>query len=54
MADINARDAAVVFSIARQYGTPLEVIRAALMRDTDGKASGPLGTILDMICGEGG
>jgi hypothetical protein len=50
MADINARDAAVVFSIGRQYGVPLEIMRAALMRDTDGKASGPLGTAIDLIC----
>lgn len=50
MADINARDAAIVFSIARQFGVPLEIMRAALMRNTDGKASGPLGSAIDIIC----
>lgn len=52
MADVNARDAAVVCSIALQFGTPLEVIRHALMRDVKGKACGPLGVALDIICGE--
>jgi hypothetical protein len=49
MAGINAQDAAVVASIALQYGVPLDVIRKALMRDADGKASGPLGAALDII-----
>lgn len=47
--DTNARDAAVVCSIALQYGVPINVITEALMRDSQGKASGPLGTVLDMI-----
>ena len=50
-AGINAQDAAVVCSIALQYGVPLDVIRRALMRDPQGRASGPLGTALDMIGG---
>jgi hypothetical protein len=49
MAGINAQDAAVVASIALQYGVPLETIRRALMRDSQGRASGPLGTALDII-----
>jgi len=49
MAGVNAQDAAVVCSIALQYGVPLAVIRRALMRDAQGRASGPLGTALDMI-----
>jgi hypothetical protein len=49
MAGINAADAAVLFSIARQFGAPLEVLQKALMRDADGKASGPLGAALDAI-----
>jgi hypothetical protein len=48
-ADVNARDAAVVVSIALQYGVPIEVIRKALMRNADGTASGPLGAALDLI-----
>ena len=53
-ADTNARDAAVVCSIALQYGAPLEVIRHALMRDSQGRASGPLGQVLDLFAGDGG
>jgi hypothetical protein len=37
MAGINASDAAVVCSIALQYGVPLDVIRHALMRDSHGR-----------------
>jgi len=49
MAGINAQDAAVVASLALQFGIPLETIRHALMRDSQGRASGPLGTALDLI-----
>jgi hypothetical protein len=48
-ADAAAKDAAVVCSIALQYGVPLDVIRHALLRDPRGKASSPLGVALDMI-----
>jgi hypothetical protein len=54
MAGINAQDAAVLASLALQHGVPLEVIRRALMRDSRGAASGPLGAALDMIAGAGG
>jgi hypothetical protein len=47
MADTNAKDAAVVCSIALQYGVPLEVIRRALMRDSHGRANDLLGEALD-------
>ena len=49
VADINARDAAIVFSIAVQHGADVEVIRRALCRDAHGLASGPLGAALDLI-----
>jgi hypothetical protein len=49
MAGINASDAAVVASIALQFGVPLDVIRHALMRDARGNASGPLAVALDKI-----
>src|SRR6266849_4340265 len=39
-AGIMASDAAVVCSLALQYGVPLDVIRGALMRDPRGKPSG--------------
>jgi hypothetical protein len=52
MAGINACDAAVMASIALQWGVPLVVIRKALMRDAHGKASGPLGAALDIIASQ--
>jgi hypothetical protein len=52
MAGIIASDAAVVCSIALQYGAPLDVIRKALMRDSRGRASSPLGAALDRIAGD--
>jgi len=48
-AGIMASDAAVAASLALQYGTPLDVIRHALMRDPRGKPSGPLGVVLDQL-----
>jgi hypothetical protein len=50
-ADTNARDAAIVFSISVQCGADPEVIRKALCRDAQGRASGPLGCALDRIAG---
>lgn len=52
--DAAARDSAVVCSIALQHGTPVEVIRRALLRDSRGLASSPLGTALDLIAEGGG
>jgi hypothetical protein len=48
-AGIMASDLAVVCSIALQYGVPIEVIRNALSRDAQGKASSPLGAALDRL-----
>src|SRR5262249_53819690 len=45
----NARDSAIVFSIAVQCGADPEVIRRALSRDSQGRASGLLGIALDLI-----
>jgi hypothetical protein len=50
-ADTNARDAAIACSLAFQNGADPEVIRRALCRDENGKASGPLGVALDLILG---
>src|SRR5437764_13962046 len=50
-ADTNARDSAIVCSIALQYGADPETIRRALCRDSQGRASGPLGAALDRIAG---
>jgi hypothetical protein len=51
-ADVNARDAAIVTSIAIQFGADLEIIRKALCRDSRGNTSGPLGCALDRIAAE--
>ena len=51
--DANAKDAAVVCSIGLQYGAPLEVIRKALLRDSAGRPSSPLGCALDRIAADG-
>ena len=48
-ADTAARDSAIVFSIAVQFGADPEIIRKALCRDVRGNASGPLGVALDTI-----
>jgi hypothetical protein len=48
-ADVNARDASIVFSVAVQSGTDPEVIRNALTRNIDGTGSGPLAAALDKI-----
>src|SRR5262245_43925355 len=48
-ADTNARDAAIAFSFAVQHGADPEAIRRALCRDSQGRASGPLGCALDAI-----
>jgi len=53
-ADTSARDSAIVFSIAVQCGADPEAIRRALSRDSRGRASGPLGTALDLIAAEHG
>jgi hypothetical protein len=51
-AGIMASDSAVLCSIALQFGVPLDVIRHALMRDSMGKPSGPLGVVLDLVAAE--
>ena len=53
-ADTNARDAAITFSIAIQHGADPETIRRALCRDSQGRASGPLGAALDILLIEKG
>jgi hypothetical protein len=47
-------DAAVAASLALQYGTPIETLRHALMRDVWGRPSVPLGVVLDQIAREDG
>jgi hypothetical protein len=47
--DFNARDSAIVCSLALQHGVALGAIRWALLRDSRGNASTPLGAALDRI-----
>ena len=47
--DAAAKDAAVVCSIALQHGVPVDVIRHALLRNSQGVASSPLGVALDTL-----
>src|SRR6266542_410741 len=49
--DSVSKDAAVVCSIALQHGVPVEVIRHALLRDSQSRAASPLGCALDSRCG---
>jgi len=41
-------DAAVAASLALQFGCPLETLRRALLRDSHGQPSTPLGAALDL------
>jgi hypothetical protein len=47
--DVNARDGAIVVSLALQHGTPLETIRRALCRDPRGNVGGVIGRALDLL-----
>src|SRR5437879_6150218 len=48
-ADTNARDSAIVGSLVLQCGADVETIRKALCRDSQGRPSGPLGAVLDLL-----
>jgi hypothetical protein len=47
--DFLMSDAAILASLALQYGAPLDEIRHALKRDVRGEATSPIGTALDKI-----
>lgn len=48
-ADVNARDAAIVCSIALQHGATAGVVLAALSKDPRGRPAGILGQVLDAL-----
>ena len=52
--DAAARDSAILCSLALQFGADLETLRRALLRDSHGRASSPLGVVLDLLAGENG
>jgi len=47
--DALSSDAAILASIAIQFGCPLDVIRHALKRNSRGEAQSPIGIALDRI-----
>jgi hypothetical protein len=47
--DFLASDAAILASLALQYGVPLDEIRHALKRDARGQPASPIGSALDRI-----
>lgn len=51
-ADFTMRDAAIIMSVALQYGVPLAALGHALGRNQDGSASSPIGALLDILTGE--
>ena len=50
-ADACAKDSAILASIALQFGAPLDDLRKALLRDSQGRPSTPIGCALDIIAG---
>ena len=51
--DSNVRDAAVAASLALQFGCPLQTLQHAVLRDSGGRPSTPLGAAIDAITGQG-
>lgn len=49
-----ARDAAILISIARQYGAPLDGMRRGVTRDDKGAPATLVGAVLDAVCGAEG
>ena len=49
-ADTICSDAAVAISLALQYGCPIEVLRSAMKRNSDGSPMGLLSHALDDAC----
>lgn len=47
--DLATRDSAIAFSLALQFGCPMDVIAPAFLRREDGKPEGPLGTLVNII-----
>ena len=52
--DLAAKDAAVLVSIALQYGVELGELNKSLSRNQDGSAGSPIAKLLDLLTREGG
>lgn len=50
MIDVLLSDAAVIASLALQYGVPIRQLAHAVKRDKYGLASSPIGAALDRVC----
>jgi hypothetical protein len=50
--DAAARDSAILCSLCLQHGAHIETLRRALLRDSHGRASSPLGAALDLLASE--
>lgn len=53
-AEAIARDAAILLSLAVQYGCPLDTIRHALTRNADGTPQSLMGRVVDRVNKESG
>jgi hypothetical protein len=47
--DVLVSDAAILASLALQYGCPLSVLQRAVKRDSQGRAASPVGEALDRL-----
>lgn len=47
--DMNARDAAILCSLALQFGVPINVLCGAIGRDAAGRPTSPIGCALDAM-----
>lgn len=47
-----AHDQAILTSLLLQYGCPIDDIRRALLRNSNGTAAGPVGVLLDQLAAE--
>lgn len=50
--DLAAKDAAVLVSVALQYGVELKELSRSLSRNADGAPSSPIGALLDLLTRE--
>ena len=47
--EAHARDAAILLSLSLQHGCPLDVIRHALVKLSNGRGAGPIAHLLDRL-----
>ena len=47
---VATQEAAIITSLALQYGVPLQVLRSSALRAENGTAEGSVGFLIDAIC----